>query len=99
MNLGNQSVRWSYSPNKKNVTCFISTLRDNNGKRAELSAKGAKIKNDCKLNARFISFKGAMNTIREKASLNREERTNVWRDFFNTVKSPIRVQQRQIAAI
>jgi len=93
MNLGGLSVRWSYKNNA--TTCHI-----NNGDQ-EIISRTTKVRHgDTKEKqiGRFLSFRKSMMHLRAVDENNeiinlvsREQRTAMWNDFKQQIKSPLRV--------
>jgi len=97
MNLGGLNVRWSYKNNA--TTCHII-----NGDQ-EIISRTTKVRHgDVKEKqvGRFLSFRKSMNHLFDKEKnvelVSRQQRTAMWNDFKQNIKSPIRVQnQLQLA--
>jgi len=93
MNLGGLNVRWSYKNNA--TTCHII-----NGDQ-EVISRTTKVRHgDTKEKqiGRFLSFRKSMkhlivkNEFNEDVSvINREQRTDIWNDFKQQIKSPLRM--------
>lgn len=90
MNLGGLNVRWSYKNNA--TTCHIS-----NGDQ-EIISRTTKVRHGDvreKQVGRFLSFKKSMAHLFNKEEgielVAREKRTQMWNDFKQNIKSPIRV--------
>ena len=99
MNLGGLNVRWSYKNNA--TTCHII-----NGDQ-EIISRTAKVRHgDVKEKqvGRFLSFRKSMAHLFNKEEgtelVSRQQRTQMWNDFKQNIKSPIRVflpVQQQVA--
>lgn len=93
MNLGGLSVRWSYKNNA--TTCHII-----NGDQ-EIISRATKVRHgDVKEKqvGRFFSFRKSMDHLIVKdengediSTISRQQRTQMWNDFKQNIKSPIRV--------
>lgn len=93
MNLGGLSVRWSYKNNA--TTCHII-----NGDQ-EVISRTTKVRHgDTKEKqvGRFFSFRKSMDHLAEQNELSRQQRTQIWNDFKQHIKSPIRVQNQLVNA-
>jgi 6-phosphogluconolactonase (cycloisomerase 2 family) len=93
MNLGGLSVRWSYKNNA--TTCHII-----NGDQ-EIISRTTKVRHgDVKEKqiGRFLAFRKSMNHLIAKnengediSLVPRQQRTEMWNDFKQQIKSPLRV--------
>ena len=86
MNLGGLNVCWSYKNNA--TTCHIISGDQ------EIISRTTKVRHgDLKEKqvGRFISFRKSMTHLAEQNGLSRQQRTQMWNDFKQNIKSPIRV--------